>query len=162
MRSSFIAALIAASLVPSLFAADWRQFTKSSREELHIERELLDFFDRLRESDPEGKRSFAEVLRPVSVPSKMQLDAVRVPKVILWYPSHQKIGAGGVQSADSTYLLILPVGGTREAEEEVSACLIGEFHVLYQSERRQSALLTNSLTIAFRGFRLSRGSAIGP
>jgi hypothetical protein len=162
MRSALIASLIVALLMPSLFAADWRQFTKSSREELHIERELLDFFDRLRESDPEGKRSFAEALRPVSVPSKMQLDTVRIPKVVLWYPSNQKIASGGVQSADSTYLLILPVGGTRETEEQVSACLIGEFHVLYQSERRESALWTNSLTITFRGFRLQRGSATGP
>jgi hypothetical protein len=162
MRSAVIFSLIAVWFVSSLFAADWRQFTKSSREELHIERELLDFFDRLRESDPEGKRSFAEALRPVSVPAKMQLDTVRVPQVALWYPSHQKIGSGGVQRADSTYLLILPVGGTRETEEEVSACLIGEFHVVYQSERRQSALLTNSLNITFRGFRLSRGGAIGP
>ena len=162
MRSVLVLSLIAASLAPSVFAADWRQFTKSSREELHIERELLDFFDRLRESDQEGRRILAEALRPVTVPAKMQLDTVRIPQVALWYPSHQKIGSGGVQSADSTYLVILPVGGTRETEEEVSACLIGEFHVVYQSERRQSALLTNSLTITFRGFRLSRGGAIGP
>ncbi len=162
MKFALIVLLITASLVPSLLAADWRQFSKSSREELHIERELLEFFDRLRESDSEGKRWFAEALRPIKVPSKTQLDVVRVPTVVLWYPSHQKIVPGGLLSADSTYLLMLPVGGTRETEEEVSACLIGEFHVLYKSDRPHAALLTNSLTITFRGFRLARGGTTGP
>jgi hypothetical protein len=161
MKIALVISLIAALASP-LFAADWQRFSKSSREELHIERELLDFFDRLRESDVEGKRLFAETLRPVGVPSKTQLDTVRVPEVVLWYPSHQKIGPGGLQSADSTYLLMLAVGGTRESEEEVSACLIGEFHVVYESKRRDGALQTNSLTITFRGFRLVQGSAARP
>jgi hypothetical protein len=163
MKIALVSLLSTTAVASPIFAADWQRFSKSSRKALHIERELLDFFDRLRESDGEGKHLFHEALRPVTVPSKMQLDAVRIPKVVLWYPSREKTGPSSLQSADSTYLLMLAVGGTRENDDDVSACLIGEFHVLYESKRRADGVLeTNSLTIGFRGFRLVQGNAKRP
>ena len=144
-----------------------REFTKTSAEELSIERGLLDFFDRLREQDAEARREFRATMAPLQIPNG-RLDSVRIPTVVLWYPSTQRFTPAGLMSADSTYLLMLPVGSTTEAEESVSACVIAEFHVVYKAKRRIQAnppaagtLISNTLTISFRGFRLSR-SQLGP
>jgi hypothetical protein len=134
------------------------QVTKTSHDQLHIERELLDFFDQLREQDPKRQQQLRAVIEPLKIPER-ELDIVRVPTVNLWYPSTQTLApAGGIMSADSTYLLILPVGSTRDhTEESVTGCVIAEFHVAYKAQRKPSGAMTsNTLTMTFRGFRLSR------
>ena len=150
--------LIASCLCAYTWPADVpTQVTKTSREQLHIERELLDFFDQLREQDPKQQRKLRAVIAPLKIPER-ELDIVRVPTVTLWYPSRSQLTAThGLVSADSTYLLILPVGSTRDhAEESITGCVLAEFHVSYRAQRKSSGALTsNTLTMTFRGFRLS-------
>ncbi|HEX8312551.1 MAG TPA: hypothetical protein VF614_14610 [Chthoniobacteraceae bacterium] len=132
--------------------------TKTTQHQLHIERELLDFFDQLREQDPKQQRQLWAAVEPLKIPER-ELDIVRVPTVNLWYPSRQTFGAvGGILSADSTYLLILPVGSTRgQTKESVTGSVIAEFHVAYKAQRNPSGGMTsNTLTMTFRGFRLAR------
>ena len=133
------------------------QVTKTSHDQLHIERELLDFFDQLREQDPNQQRKLRAVIAPLKIPER-ELDIVRAPTVTLWYPSRSELAtAGRIVSADSTYLLILPVGSSRDhAEESVAGCVLADFHVSYKAQRKSSgALISNTLTMTFRGFRLS-------
>ena len=160
---------IAISLLALAFAhsvaADGKQISKSSRQEINVEKELSAFFDKLLHNDPDGRRQASAALSSIQIPAGWGLDTDRVPTVLRWYPSVQRPFVGGATFSDSTYLVLLPVGPTREAEgEKVTACLIGEFHVLYKATRKfdeklgKQVLITNSAAFTFRGFRLSQSS----
>ena len=155
----FILFAVAISATPFVAnAGSEKQITNTSSERISIERALLAFYDDLRENDHAIREEFSRFTAALRKRLGNKFDPTRVPFIFQWFPSRQHFIAGAsLSSSDSTYLLLLPIGTLDESSDSVAAVLAWDFHVAYTARYAEKSvpprLLTNTLTITFRGFR---------
>jgi hypothetical protein len=161
LRAAFGYVLIAVVFGETAFvakASTQKQVTNTSSEPIHIERALLAFCDDLREKDQATREEFSQFTAGLRKRLGDKFDPTRVPSVVQWFPSRQQFIAGGsLSSSDSTYLLLLPIGTMDDSSDSVAAVIAWDFHVVYTARYAEKSvpprLLSNTLTITFRGFR---------
>ena len=145
--------------------------TKTSKKIYNLKSEVKNFYDDLLSKNTDVKRQF-NLLAAESRDGNGGDFQVFDPQIVEWFPTESHWDASTGFDSDEHYLVVQAIGfggGRREGHDNL---VISEFEVIhkgttkyddsYEKAGKDPALISNTVTIKFLGFRSPRLAAVKP